>query len=121
MAENHQAVERFSNIFLLADSVCEAANAYSSKRGHFSNKIRITLCEMCNLWLIAVAQSQSVNIAVWCCMAAVLLLLFLKCSCSVNQEAADAIKTISALSYCTVIVASPLSTAKCHDLLKPLC
>lgn len=47
---------------------------------------------MCNLCLIAVAQLQSVNIAVWCSIAAVLLLVFLRCLCSVNQEAADAIK-----------------------------
>lgn len=75
---------------------------------------------MCNLWLIAVARSQLVNVAVWCSIAAVLLLVFLKCLCSVNQETADAIKTISALSHCTIIAASLLSTAKCRDLLRPL-
>lgn len=42
---------------------------------------------MCNLCLIAVAQLQSVNITVWCSIAAVLLLIFLRCLCSVNQEA----------------------------------
>lgn len=112
-------MESFSNIFWLADSVCEAANTSSSRRGHFSNEITITLSWMCSLWLIAVARSQSVNNAVCCCVASMLLPVFLKCLCSVNQETADAIKTISALSSCTRIAASLPSTAKCHGLLRP--
>lgn len=112
-------MESFSNIFWLADSVCEAANISSSRRGHLSSKVRITPSWMCSLWLIAVAWSQSVNNAVWCCVAAMLLPVFLKYLCSVNQETADAIKTISAISSCTRIAASLLSTAKCHGSLRP--